>query len=122
MRQFKILSILAITCLFAVVGCNTPAVVVAYKAESTAVVTIDTAMLAWGDYVSAHHPGPIHEQKVMDAFNHYKLCALAVVDASKAFAESSSPDDKTKLNAALAAASASLADVLAAVRSFGVKI
>ena len=91
-----------------------------YQTVSTAVITVDAAMDAWGHYVSQFHPPLADEQKVKDAFDKYRVAAIVVVDAGKAYASGSG---STKdLNAALAVAAASLGDLVNLIQAFGITI
>jgi len=109
-----------------VTGCKT-ANTAAYKVTGTAVVTVDTAMKAWGDYVRDNHPSVEQEQRVKDAYEKYQAAALAVTTAGAAHArvlaaQGDATGPLTTLNAAIAIASASLSDLIAAIQRFGIKL
>ncbi len=100
----------------------------AYVVTGSVVVTVDAAMKAWGDYVHANHPPLSQEVAVKNAFEKYQAAALVVTSAGAAHARilaTQGADQTTTLsalNAALAIASASLADLITLVQQFGVKL
>lgn len=109
-------------------GCGTTANKATYVATSTAVVTVDAAMTAWGRYVEANHPGPESEIKVKSAFDKYVLAVNTVADAAGGYLkakQAQSPDlpkAQAEFNAAVAGASAALANLVNLLTSLGVKI
>ncbi len=110
-----------------VTGCKT-ANTAAYKGTGAVVVTVDAAMSAWGDYVSANHPPVEKELKVKAAFDKYKAAALVVTTAGAAHAKALATQGtdpasaQTALNAAIAISSAALGELIALLQQFGVKI
>src|SRR5882757_5507695 len=118
-------------CAFAPVGCSTSQQSVAFKSASATQVTVDAAMTAWGDYVRAFHPPDSQRAQVRDLFNRYKACTIALIDAEEVLVSlnnsTNAPagDVASATNnqaAALTAASQALADLVDAIRSFGVKM
>ena len=111
-------------------GCKT-ANQAAYKGVGTVIVTVETAMKAWGDYVESNHPSLEQRTAVKTAFEKYQAAMLVVTSAGAAHAKvlaDQAADPGTKatalsvLNAAIAASSQTLADLIDLVRKFGVKI
>ena len=98
----------------------------AYKATGTVVVTVDTAMTVWGDYVHVQHPPVEQELQVKAAFQKYQAAALVAIDAATAYSlatDSAGQADATlRLNAALAQSAQTLSELLELLRTFGVKI
>lgn len=108
-------------------GCSTSPPMAVYRATSTAHITVDAAMRAWGDYVAQFHPPVSQEAAVRDAFNKYKLAQLAVLDAAIGYQQAQSDgaalsQAQRDLNAALAAAGAALGDLTSLITSFGVNL
>lgn len=108
-------------------GCST-ANKAAYVTTSTAVVTVDAAMTAWGHYVAVNHPGPESEQKVKTAFETYQRAVGTVAAAGSGYMkakQSQSPDlpkIQVEFNAAVAGASAALSDLIVLLQSYNVKL
>ena len=100
----------------------------AYHATGTAVVTVDAAMTAWGDYVAKNHPGAAAEQKVKSAYETYQRSVSVVADAASGYLKAKAANDpampklQAEFNNALAATGAALVDLTALIRSLGVKI
>jgi hypothetical protein len=101
---------------------------IAYNVESTAQVTVETAMGAWGDYVKQYHPPAAQEQQVADAYKHYQDAMTAVIDATQVYvalaanASTNAPNADTQRQLAAHQAAVALADLVALVRNFGVKL
>jgi len=108
-------------------GCST-ANQTAYRATGAAVVTVDAAMKAWGDYVSKNHPGAATEQKVADAYTKYQASVSLLADAAAAYKKMKDANDpklptmQANLNAVVAGSAAALADLEQIIASFGVKL
>ncbi len=108
-------------------GCQTT-----YKAEKAADITVTAAMTAWGDYVAQFHPPVEQEQKVKAAFEKYQAAQILAVDATKAMFDLTATNGisdptatsvaKAKVSQASASAAGALADLVALIQSFGVKI
>lgn len=115
----------AISALF-LTGCASGPQRVAFNIESGAVVTADTAMGAWGDYVRDFQPGPQVESKVRDAYQKYQKAMVGVIDASQmavslaAINSTNAPTAEAARQVAAEKAAAALADLVDLVRSFGV--
>ena len=109
-------------------GCSTTANQTAYRATGTAVVTVDAALTAWGDYVAKNHPGAATEKKVADAYVKYQASVSLVADAAVAFQNAKASNDpslptaQANLNAVIAASAAALADLEGLIVSLGVKL
>lgn len=104
-------------CGLLVVGCAVNRT--AYRTAGIAHVTADAAMTAWGNYVKEFHPPAEAEQKVLEAFNRYKLAELALIDSAKPFG--TAQYDKNAFQASVGAASAALANLVGIIQQFGVK-
>ena len=83
----------------------------------------------WGEYVAQNHPGPVVEQKVKTAYNHYRDADIALLTAGKAMLEAQKSVDLAKQTAAQTAwheAEASLAassvQVYSLLKELGVKL
>lgn len=120
---FLIVLVLALVGLAPIVGisCKNPNQS-AYRVVGTVQVSADVAMRAWGDYVHRAHPSIEAEQKVKTAYDRYRAAAIVVTDAGKALAQVDSPAGRTRLDIALAEASASLGDLTNLIESFGIKL
>jgi len=112
-------------------ACNTTPQQAAYEAATGVQVSVDVAMTAWGDYVKQFHPSDQARAQVKAAYEKYQACAVAVIDAeqlveSLASSTNSPPgvilDANAKNTDAATVASQALADLVALVRQFGVKI
>lgn len=106
-------------------ACSTSEQTVAFKATSAGVVTIDTAMTAWHDYVtaqaSAGTPVPVATRlQVKSAYEKYQAAAVLLIDAEAAIASTSSTNSPP--GSTTAAASQALADLITLLRNIGVKI
>ena len=83
----------------------------------------------WNEFVKQKHPGVEVEQKVKDAYNHYRTADVALLTAGKAMLEAQTAGDAAKQTAAQtacheaeAALTASSAQVIALLRDLGVKL
>lgn len=104
-------------------GCagTTPAKA-AVNVSDTAKITVESALRAWNNYIPVGHPSLQKQKQVRDAYRKYKAAQLAVLDAAILVKTSGDDESAAKLNDAIVAASAALADVVALIREFGVKI
>lgn len=107
-------------------GCQT-AEKAAYTVTSASYTTVDSAMQAWGAYVSQYHPGVAMEQKVKAVYEQYQASARAVADAGLAYrkaveAGGASAGVKASLDQALAVASASLSNLVQVLATFGINL
>lgn len=91
----------------------------AYQTVGVTQITVDAAMTAWGGYVASGKASVFQEQTVKQAYQQYQLAAVSVIDAARvAGANANTPI----LNQAVAAASASLGNLVNLIKSFGVKL
>lgn len=100
-----------------------------YRSTATAGVTVDAAMSAWGRWVKEHKPSAETELKVKNAFETYQQAVSTVADTGAAYQRAKAnpnnpalPEAQVKFNAAIAAASAALADLTNLIVSLGAKI
>src|SRR5437870_8764850 len=100
-------------------GCKS-AEKVAYQATSTAQITVDAAMTAWGDWVGQGKATVDQERAVKSAYLKYQAAAVTVIDAAKSV--SGSPTNAPAFNLAVTAASAALGDLVNLLKQFGVKL
>ncbi len=100
MHKMKFWAGLAL-CLALAWGCSTNQTTVTYKAEVATDGGVRAAMIGWGGYVAAQHPGTNSELKVLAAFRTVKASELALVDATASLAA-----DATNTNAVTAAQNA----------------
>lgn len=103
-------------------ACKTSQVAAAYKAENATVHTVDAAMTAWGDYVTQFHPGVAAELKVKAAFDRYQKVLLTTVDVSQIAALNAGTNAPTGLTTVPTELQTAIADLLATIQSFGVKL
>lgn len=108
------------------VGCKS-ANTTAYRATGAAVVTVDKAMTAWGEYVAKFHPPVEQEQRVKDAFEKYQTAASAVAKAGAEHAKLANdpnrePGAKITLDETIAAAGAALEQLTFLIQRFGAKL
>ncbi len=129
---FLLLSVSALLLLspLAFFACST-ANLAAYKASQTAQVTVETAMTAWGDWIkhqdSAGTPVPMEQRaKVKGLYEKYQAAATVVADAGVGYTQAKGSTNETSaqavLNVAMSVASQCLADIVDAIRLFGVKV
>ncbi len=83
----------------------------------------------WNEYVGQKHPGPAVEQRVKDAYNHYRTADIALLTAGKAMLAAQTAGDVAKQTAAQtawheaeAALTASSAQLVGLLRDLGVKL
>ena len=106
----------------AIVGCKSLNQV-SYKATGVAVVGADFAMTEWGHYVKQFHPGVEKETKVKAAYEHYQQAVVLVSTTAEAYLRNKeSVPARSDFEAAIAASSTALAELVNVIRSFGVKI
>ena len=68
---------------FVVPGCSTSQQAATYKATLATDAAVRTAMIGWGAYVTANHPGTNAEMQVYKAFQIYKSSAVVVLEATE---------------------------------------
>jgi len=94
-------------------GCAT-AQQTAYKSEGAAIITVDAAMSAWGDYVRAGKADAITQAKVKQAYDLYFKAMQVNRDATLAYVANKT--DAGPAQASLIAVSASAGDLIALVQ------
>jgi len=124
-----LITLLTIPVFFA--GCAT-----SYKTEKAADITVSAAMTAWGNYVAQYHPPVSQELQVKAAFEKYQAAEILAVDASHSLFDLTATNASTagttnavsqsvaqaKVTVATQAASQALADLVALIQGFGIKI
>lgn len=119
---------LGVPALTMIEGCRTAPETVAYRTLGTTQITVDHAMMSWGDYVAKYHVPVAQEQQVQTAFNRYTLAAQMAITAAEDYAaltKSDSPDApaaKTKAGQASALAAQNLSDLVGLLRTLGVSL
>lgn len=109
-------------------ACNTTPQQSTYRAVGTTVVSVDTAMKLWGDYVAVNHPSTAVEQQVKAAYTKYQRSMAAACDLGAMYAATSvtNAPAASQVNLALAqamgTASQDLSDLENLIASFGVKL
>lgn len=112
-------------------GCAT-----SYKTEKAADITVSAAMTAWGNYVAQYHPPVSQELQVKAAFEKYQAAEILAVDATHSLFDLTSTNSATagstnavssataqaKVTQAVAAEAQALADLIALIQGFGIKI
>jgi len=99
-------------------GCGTPQRTT-FNAESGTVLTVDSAMRAWGDYVARFHPPVEQELQVKAAYEKYQAAMAVAVDASRAW--STLGTNAPVLDPSFQSATAdALTDLLTLLRQFNV--
>jgi hypothetical protein len=118
-----------VTVAVVIAGCVYGPKRVTFNTLSGAEIGVDVAMQGWGDYVKQFHPTPAQEQQVADAYQKYQAAEDAAIDAARFTITVTSGSDtnaitaaQSKQSAATLQASQALADLIALLRQFGVKI
>ena len=125
--KLPIALMLALCCLsLPFAGCQSTSSRIAYTTVATPAITVQQAMIAWGDYVAQYHPSAATEAKVKAAYLKYQAAELVAIDAAQAYvavagSTNSTPAAITQAATGQAAASA-LGDLINLLRQFGVKI
>lgn len=122
----KLLTTLLLACalcagLFTLPGCTTPATT-AYKVTSGTYLTVDAAMVAWGDYVRIYKPAIAQEQQVAQAYKTWQNASLTVIATARAAQTTSDATTQAKVNAAIAAASSALSGLVTVLQQFGINL
>ncbi len=119
MKLFLTLAIAALLC-----GCNTPLLTTVYRTSAATHVSARTALTAWNDYLGTHRVSATQEREVKGAWEKYQAAQIALLDVTAVYAAATNPSatDQEKLELATAEASRSLADLVALIRKFGVKV
>jgi len=111
-------------------GCSTTQQGVVYKSASAVQTALDGTMTIYGDYLKIHPLPDATRAKVRDAYIKVEAALTVVVDAEIALGTATAQNSPSatvtaaqgQQTAALAQASQALSDLVALVRSFGVKI
>ncbi len=127
LRSLRSLWLIAIAFLL-VVGCKTTPDRIAYETAQTT-ITVETALQLWDTYVEQKHPGIEIETKVKAAYDKYRAADIALLKAGKAMLEASAqeagtqtPDAALAWQQAEAALAASWTDLIALLKSCGLKL
>lgn len=99
-----------------------PPEVIAVNASDAAKISVEAALKAWNDFIPIGKPSPEQQRRVKEAWQSYRLAQLALLDAAEAFKKAKTAPNQLRLNQASAAASQSLANVIALIRRFGATI
>jgi len=110
-----------------VMGCKSTPAKIAANASDGARITVEAALGAWDAYIVKNHPPLKQQEAVRSAWVTYKQAQLVVLDAAILLkqaqtAGSDTAPAQTLLSGAIVDASNALADMLALLRQFGVKI
>jgi hypothetical protein len=105
-------------------GCTSTPQTVAYRTAGTAVVSVDTAMTLWGQYVATYHPNANQEATVKAAYDKYQAAMVAVCDAGAIYAASGSTNAPAgaALNQAIANSGQDLIDLENLLTDCGIKL
>lgn len=91
-----------------------------FQAVSVTVITVDSAMTAWGKYVAQYKPSEADEMKVKAAHEKYQASMIVVADAGKAYSEGTGPQGS--LDIAIANSAVALGDLIALLQKLGVQL
>lgn len=110
-----------------VTGCKSTPAKIAANASDGARITVEAALGAWDAYIVKNHPPLKQQEAVRSAWVTYKQAQLVVLDAAILFKQAENAGGNTSgaqtaLSGAIVDASNALADMLALLRQFGVKI
>ena len=111
----------------AVTGCKSTPAKIAVNASDSARITVEAALGAWDAYIVKNHPPLKQQEAVRSAWVTYKQAQLVVLDAAILLKQAQDANGnitiaQAKLNIAISDASNALADMLALLRQFGVKL
>ena len=123
-RGGSLLSVLLLTgfCALMFTGCagvsaNT------YKAETLTDTTVSTALHVWGDYVAANHPPVTEELQVKALFEKIQAAELVIESTHELYLQNTGNTNLlTSISISTATEVQEYNDLLALLRSFGVKI
>lgn len=128
----RILAGLMVLCLFCILatsqcGCKSSPATTAVRVSDASRVTVEAALGAWDAYIVQNHPPLDQQLAVKDAWEKYQAAQLVVLDAALVLrtAQEEQTDTttaKSLLTAAIAEGGQSLADLMALIRKFGVKL
>lgn len=107
-------------------ACQSPPQRQAFNVASAPAETADQVMKVWGDYVHQFHPSAAAELQVLHAYKKAKAAELATIDAAEAYANQVGTTNALGVSVINAFSSPegqrALADLVALVQSFGVKL
>lgn len=106
--------------IFGGMGCKSTPATQVYKVSSAADISATTALAVWDSYLASHEVPPEKELIVKAAYDKYKAAQIAVLDAAIAFKQSGDAG-RPALDSAIAAAGASLGNLIGLLRQFGVQ-
>lgn len=123
---FVVFMVAALT-LPCLVGCNTTPQQVTYQAAGTASVTVETALQTYNVFVAGKTDATTiaHNVAVKAAYLKYQAAMSVVCDAGAIYAATSgtnAPAASLAMQQAVSNANGSIADLVALVQSFGVKL
>ena len=105
-------------------GCHYTPQRIAYVSASTAVVSVETAIVAYNEFAKAGKTTVAQNLAVRDAYEKYQLASAVVCDAGAIYAETGGTNHvyAAAFQTATMNMSQTVMDVLNLIRSFGVKI
>ena len=109
-------------------GCGSTPQRVTYVAAGVTVTGADAAMTLWGAYVAKYHPPVAQEIAVKAAYEKYQVCMFGLIDTMQTYValtavnSTNAPPVLNAVTAAQIAATQALADLLALLKQFGVKV
>lgn len=108
-------------------GCKSSPATTAVRVSDASKVTVEAALGAWDAYIVANHPPLTQQAAVKRAWEKYQAAQLVVLDAALILKEAQTSGANTitaqaALNSAIANGGQAIADLLALVRQFGVRI
>lgn len=110
----------------ALTGCkSTPPQTIAYQAASTTTITVEAAIRAYDVFAAQGKTTIAQNAQVKAAYEKYQAAAAVVCDAGAIYAATSgtnAPAASLALQVAVQNSTASIADVVNLVQSFGVKL
>lgn len=122
--------LLVIACCFSFTGCALfkaePAKVAANVSDASK-ITIEAALAAWNDYIPVGQPTLEQQAKVREIWKRYRAAQLLILDTAIILKEAETAgldtaESQAAMNRAIAEAGNALADIIAALRTFGVKL
>lgn len=121
LKPAAVLLIVAVLGAFIFSGCKSPERA-AYTFESGVEITVDEAMQGWAAYVAQFHPPADQEAKVKAIYTKYQAAALALVDVTSLASNLNPTEAAAQKASAEQAVAQCLAELITAIRSFGVKL
>jgi hypothetical protein len=108
-----------------VTGCKTAPQTVAYRAANGTTLTVETAIRTYNVFAAQGKTTVAQNQQVKAAYEKYQAAMLVVCDAGAIYAATSgtnAPAASLALQVAVQNSTASIADVVNLIQSFGVKL